>query len=82
MKRIILAVLVLVGFVFAQGLGSDPQKVKDAYVDCTLYAQQLAMENAALKATLEIVKNDLARIKTVDQLDSLRIAYKIEKLEK
>jgi hypothetical protein len=79
MKKIFFMVLVLTSLALAQGLGDDPQKVKDAYVDCTLYAQQLAMENAKLNADLQRVLKDLTLIKTITQLDSLKKVYGIVK---
>lgn len=75
MKKMIFGFLFFASLLFAQNLGDDPQKVKEAYVNCTLYVQELLAENAALKNMLSKVEKDLRRIETKDQLDSLKQAY-------
>jgi len=79
MKKLIFGFLFFASLLFAQNLGDNPQKVKDAYVDCTLYARELAKENLELKSTLTQIEKDLKRIETKDQLDSLKIAYGLKK---
>ena len=60
---------------FAQKLGDDPQRVKDAFVDCTLRLSEALEENARMQNALAKIESDLIRIETKEQLDSLKIAY-------
>ena len=75
MKKIIFSLLFLSSLLFAKSVGDDPARVKDALVDCYITLQDVIEENNQLKSVLEKVENDLIRIQTVEQLDSLRIAY-------
>jgi hypothetical protein len=55
----------------------DLQKVKDALVNSTIQIQELQKQNNNLTQTLQRVADDLKKIKTVVQLDSLKKVYGI-----
>lgn len=73
MKKLIFGFLIIASLGCAQGVGN--QELKDAYVECTLELRNVKNENIRLNRILEQVKNDLIRIETKDQLDSLKTAY-------
>jgi thiamine biosynthesis lipoprotein ApbE len=79
--KILIVLLFLIPFLGSsqQNPNDDLQKVKDALVNSVMYCQQLEKENANLNATIKKVAEDLKRIETIDQLDSLKIVYGIIK---
>lgn len=56
----------------------DLQKVKDALVNSVMYCQELEKQNANLNAIIKRVAEDLKKVKTIEQLDSLKVVYGIE----
>ena len=79
MKKIFFGFLFLSSLLFAQKLGDDPQRVKDAFVDCTLRLSEVLEENARMQNVLAKIESDLIRIETKVQLDSLKNAYGLNK---
>jgi hypothetical protein len=83
MKRILIGALLLTTcLAFSQDQPSDLQKVKDALVNSVLYCQELEKQNANLNATIKKVAEDLKNVSTIEQLDSLKVAYGISKSNK
>jgi hypothetical protein len=83
MKRIkiLITLLFLTGITIAQDMSNDLQKVKDALVNQVLYTQELEKQNANLNATIQKVAEDLKKVETIEQLDSLKIVYGIKKIK-
>jgi hypothetical protein len=82
MKKIIVVLLIFAGgIVLAQDKTDDLQKVKDALVNQVIYTQDLEKQNANLTKTIQKVADDLKNIKTIEQLDSLKIVYGIKKIK-
>ena len=67
---------------FAQQQPEDLQKVKEALVNQVLYTQALEKDNISLKAQLQQVGIELKAVKTMAQLDSLKIVWGIEPKKK
>jgi len=82
MKRIqiILVCLVLTTcYAFSQQKPPDDlQKVKDALVNSVIYCQELEKQNANLNAIIKKVAEDLEKVVTIEQLDSLKVVYGIK----
>jgi hypothetical protein len=57
---------------------SDLQKVKDALVNSVIYCQALEKQNDNLNALIKKVADDLKKVTTIEQLDSLKVVYGIE----
>ena len=53
-------------------------KVKDALVTSVIKCQELEKQNADLKDMLKRVGDDLRKIETIEQLDSLKVVYGIK----
>jgi hypothetical protein len=60
----------------------DLQKVKDALVNSVIYCQELEKQNANLQSIIKRVAEDLKKVNTIEQLDSLKVAYGIEEKKK
>jgi len=86
MKRIqiILVCLVLTTcYAFSQQKPPDDlQKVKDALVNSVIYCQELEKQNANLNAIIKKVAEDLEKVVTIEQLDSLKVVYGIKEPKK
>ena len=85
MKKIQLLIVFLVFLslmAMAQQKPDDLQKVKDALVTSVIKCQELEKQNADLNAILKRVAEDLKKVKTIEQLDSLKVAYGIKEPEK
>lgn len=84
MKRILVIVfLVFLAFVSkAQQAPDDLQKVKDALVNSVMYCQELEKQNANLNAIIKKVGEDLKKVTTIEQLDSLKVVYGIKEEKK
>jgi hydroxyethylthiazole kinase-like sugar kinase family protein len=57
----------------------DMQKVKDALVNSVIYCQSLEKQVANMNATIQKVAEDLRKVETIEQLDSLKVVYGIKK---
>lgn len=55
----------------------DLQTAKTMLADYAIYCKKLETQNAQMIATINMVRADLPKIKTVAQLDSLKKAYGI-----
>jgi hypothetical protein len=78
-KTLIILLIIANGIAFSQQKSDDLQKVKDALVNMVLYTQELEKQNANLTNTVNKIAKDLGNINTIEQLDSLKIAYGIKK---
>jgi hypothetical protein len=58
---------------------TELQKVKDALVISVIHCQDLEKQNEYLNSVIKKVAEDLKLIKTIQQLDSLKIVYGINK---
>jgi hypothetical protein len=59
-------------------LVTNLQKVKDALVNSVIYCQALEKQNDNLNALIKKVADDLKKVTTIEQLDSLKVVYGIE----
>jgi hypothetical protein len=76
MKIFCVILLSLFAFsVFAQEKPDDLQKVKDALVNQVLKTQELEKKNAEMANFLSKFGDELKAVKTIQQLDSLKILY-------
>jgi hypothetical protein len=82
MKRILIVLLVCLPFTVSAQNKDDLQKVKDALVNSVIYCQELEKQNANLNTMLKKVADDLKKVQTIEQLDSLKIVYGIEEKKK
>jgi hypothetical protein len=83
MKKILIVGLLLIALpLFSQDQNTDLQKVKDALVISVMHCQELERQNANLNATIKRVAEDLKKIQTVQQLDSLKVVYGIKSNKK
>jgi hypothetical protein len=62
-----------------QKVKDDLQKVKDALVTSVIYCQELEKQNANLNIVIKKVAEDLKKVVNIEQLDSLKVVYGIEK---
>jgi hypothetical protein len=81
-KKLILLILCFSAFSFAQQQPDDLQKLKDALVNQLLYSQALEKENTNLRGQINQVAADLKKVKTMVQLDSLKVVYGIDESKK
>ena len=73
-----IATLILFSTVsFAQQKPDELQTVKDALVTSTIQTQELIKKNQEQANMLQRVADDLVKIKTIEQLDSLKQVYGI-----
>jgi len=79
MKKIIVLLAILSSFCFSQKLSDDPQQVKDALLESTLIQQKQSEQIEQLMTTLSRIADDLKKIETKAQLDSLKQVYKLDK---
>jgi hypothetical protein len=80
--KIVLALILISGLAFAQQKPDDLQRVKDALVSQTILVQDLEKQNLELKGIIQRVSDDLGKIKTISQLDSLKQVYGIVEEQK
>jgi len=78
MKRVILSVLLVGGFLFSQKLSDDPVQVKDALLESILYQKKQAEQIDELTVVINRIATDLKKIETAAQLDSLKEVYKLK----
>lgn len=86
MKKISIVIMVILiifslSFVFSQQK-DDLQTIKDALIFSTIQAQELQKQNNNLNQTIQRILDDLKKIKSVAQLDSLKNIYGIEDIKK
>jgi cell shape-determining protein MreC len=76
-KNVIIILILFSAVSFAQQQSDDLQKVKDALVNQVLKTQDLEKQNANLNTTIQRVAEDLKKVKTIEQLDSLKTIWGI-----
>jgi hypothetical protein len=82
MKRIKLLIVFILFSLAVFGQQEKPkddlQKVKDALVNSVIYCQELEKQNASLNNLVKRIADDLKKVTTMKQLDSLKVVYGIE----
>lgn len=76
---VMLFIGIIAAAVFGQQNESDPQTLHKLLVKKDVYIDNLEKALTQREATLERILTDLKKIKTMAQLDSIKIAYGLDK---